>query len=120
MEIERQLFTCKRDGLRIRGAQYLPADFQPDKSYPAVIISHGFTGTYLDADDFCRDFAQMGYAAFCYSFCGGSGLHADEVVKSEGKTTDMTILTEVADLPVSTSRLIVRRWHSFFMKPYIR
>lgn len=98
MSIEKQLFTCKRDGLVIRGAQYLPAGFQEGKTYPAVIISHGFTGTYADVVDFCRDFAQMGYAAFCFSFCGGSRCDADENVKSEGETTDMTILTEVADL----------------------
>ena len=98
MSIARQLFTCKREGLLIRGAQYYPADFEEEKSYPAVIISHGFTGIYTDVDDFCRDFAQMGYVAFCFSFCGGSRFDADDSVKSEGKTTDMTIGTEVADL----------------------
>lgn len=98
MGIESQLFTCKRDGLLIRGAQYLPANFQEEKSYPAVIISHGFTGIYTDVDDFCRDFAQMGYVAFGFSFCGGSRFDAADDVKSEGETTDMTILTEVADL----------------------
>ncbi len=98
MSIRRQLFTCKRDGLLIRGAQYYPVDFEEEKSYPAVIISHGFTGIYTDVDDFCRDFVQMGYVAFCFSFCGGSRFDADDSVKSEGKTTDMTIGTEVADL----------------------
>lgn len=98
MEIQKQLFICKRDGLMIRGAQYLPIDFQEGKKYPAVIISHGFTGIYPDVEDFCRDFARIGYAAFCYSFCGGSRFDAEENVKSEGKTTDMTILTEVSDL----------------------
>ena len=98
MSIESQLFTCKRDGLLIRGEQYFPANFQKEKSYPAVIISHGFTGIYTDVDDFCRDFAQMGYVAFGFSFCGGSRFDAAADLKSEGETTDMTILTEVADL----------------------
>ena len=98
MSIESQLFTCKRDGLLIRGAQYLPSNFREEKSYPAVIISHGFTGIYTDVDDFCRDFAQMGYVAFGFSFCGGSRFDAADDLKSEGETTDMTILTEVADL----------------------
>ena len=98
MSIGKQLFTCKRDGLLIRGVQYLPADFQESEKYPAIIISHGFTGVYSDVVDFCRDFAQMGYVAFCFSFCGGSRMDAEEDVKSEGATTDMTILTEVADL----------------------
>ena len=98
MSVGKQSFTCKRDGLLIRGVQYLPAGFQESDKYPAIIISHGFTGVYTDVDDFCRDFAQMGYVAFCFSFCGGSRMDAAEDVKSEGKTTDMTILTEVEDL----------------------
>lgn len=98
MSIQRQFFTCMRDGLAIRGAQYLPMDFDEDKSYPAVIISHGFTGNYTDVDDFCRDFAQIGYVAFCFSFCGGSRTDTEDSLKSEGRTTDMTIWTEVEDL----------------------
>ena len=98
MSIEKQLFTCSRNGLLIRGAQYFPMDFQEDRSYPAIIISHGFTGNYTDVEDFCRDFAQMGYAAFAFSFCGGSSKDTPECVKSDGKSTDMTIWPEVADL----------------------
>lgn len=98
MGIEKQLFTCKRDNLFIKGMQYLPADNTQNKKYPAIIISHGFTGNYTDADGFCTEFARMGYAAFCFSFCGGSRTDTDDIVKSEGKTTDMTIWTEVEDL----------------------
>ena len=75
MGIKKQLFTCKRDGLLIRGVQYLPAELQEGKRYPAVIISYGYTETFTEVVDFCRDFAQMGYMAFC-----------------------ITVLTEVADL----------------------
>lgn len=98
MEIEKQLFTCKRDNLFIKGMQYLPAGDTQNKKYPAIIISHGFTGNYTDVDGFCSEFARMGYAAFCFSFCGGSRTDTDDSVKSEGKTTDMTIWTEVEDL----------------------
>ena len=45
------------------------------KKYPAAIISYGYTETSTEVSDFCRDFAQMGYMAFC-----------------------ITVLTEVADL----------------------
>lgn len=98
MGIEKQLFTCKRDNLFIKGMQYLPADDTQDKKYPAIIISHGFTGNYTDVDGFCAEFARMGYVAFCFSFCGGSRIETDDSVKSEGKTTEMTIWTEVEDL----------------------
>lgn len=128
MDIKKQLFTCNRGGLLIRGAQYLPMDFCPDKRYPAIIVSHGFTGNYTDVEDFCKDFAKWGYAAFAFSFCGGSSPAEDceklshvqatecqeqeaaaqtacavhdgmtENVRSEGDTRDMTIWTEVEDL----------------------
>ena len=38
--------------------------------------------------------AGMGYAAFCFDFCGGCVMMG----KSDGKTTDMSVLTEVSDL----------------------
>ncbi len=98
MAIEKQLFICKREGLSIKGMQYFPADYEENKKYPAMIISHGFTGNYTDAIEFCEEFAKMGYAAFCFSFCGGTATDMDESVKSEGKTTEMSVLTEVEDL----------------------
>ena len=75
MGIEKQLFTCKRDGLLVRGVQYLPVELQEGKKYPAVIISYGYTETSTEVSDFCREFAQMGYITF-----------------------GITVLTEVADL----------------------
>ena len=98
MNIQEQLFRCKRDGLTIRGAQYLPNNFKENEKYPAVIVSHGFTGNYMEMAEYCRDFAKMGYVTYSFSFCGGSSLEVDDRLKSDGKTTDMTILTEVEDL----------------------
>ena len=40
------------------------------------------------------ELAKLGYAAYCFDFCGGSVMGS----KSDGKTTDMSVLTEVADL----------------------
>ncbi len=37
--------------------------------------------------------AKNGYVAYCFDFCGGS-----KQSKSDGKTTDMTVFTEVKDL----------------------
>lgn len=91
-------FTCKRDGLTIRGAQYLPSSPSGNGKYPAVIVSHGFTGNYLDTADFCEEFAQMGYAAFCFSFCGGGRQGEDERYRSDGASVDMTIPSEIEDL----------------------
>ena len=98
MAVTETLFFCSRDGLRIRGMQFLPDAFDASKSYPAVILSHGFTGNYLSMEEWGRSFAEMGYAAFSFNFCGGGRLYETEPIKSEGKTTDMTISTEIADL----------------------
>lgn len=98
MEIKKQTFECVRDGLTIRGAQYLPAGFSENGKYPAVIVSHGFTGNYAGVVDYCQEFAKMGYAAFCFSFCGGGMRGEDALFRSDGETTDMTIFTEIKDL----------------------
>ena len=98
MEVEKKLLICKRDGLLIRGMQYLPAFTEGKDKYPAIIISHGFSGNFTDGEPFAVEFARMGYVVFCFSFCGGSSITTDESLKSEGKTTDMTIWTEVEDL----------------------
>ncbi len=98
MEIKNRTFICERDGLIIRGAQYFPADFAEGKTYPAVIVSHGFTDNYVSAAKYCEEFAKMGYAAFCFSFCGGGRHGEDERFRSDGATTDMTIPTEIEDL----------------------
>lgn len=43
---------------------------------------------------YARHLAESGYAAYCFDFNGGSAAGS----KSDGKTTDMSVLTEVADL----------------------
>ncbi len=91
-------FFCMRGGLRIRGMQYLPGGHEEGRRYPAIIVSHGFTGDYTSEESYCREFARLGYAAFCFSFCGGSSDRTEEGLKSEGSTTEATIGTEVEDL----------------------
>ncbi len=98
MDIQESLFTCKRNGLQIKGLQFLPENFDSDKKYPTVIISHGFTGNYNGMAHYGRDFAAMGFTAYCFNFCGGGRFGEPDELKSEGKSTDMTIFTEAEDL----------------------
>ena len=44
---------------------------------------------------YCKLLAEIGYCAYCFDFCGGSVLNKG---KSDGKTTEMSVLTEVQDL----------------------
>lgn len=59
----------------------------------AVILSHGFNSCADDLADVAKKLAECGIYAVCYDFNGG-GVRC----KSTGKTTDMSILTEQADL----------------------
>lgn len=74
----------------IYGKMYTPSK---EGVYPAIIMSHGYNGTNSDFVNECRYFAQNGYAAYAFDFCGGSGRS-----KSTGKSTDMTIFTEKSNL----------------------
>ncbi|MCD8119560.1 MAG: alpha/beta hydrolase [Lachnospiraceae bacterium] len=87
-----------RGNLRIVGMQFYPDADSGDTRFPALIVSHGYTGNYSDFIRFCRKFAQAGYAAFCFSFCGGGRFGQPEETKSDGDSRDMSVLSEVEDL----------------------
>ena len=88
--ITKTKFFCQRDGLTIRGYEYRP---QGEK-LPIAIVSHGFMANQMTVKHYAQFLASMGYAAFCFDFNGGSVMMG----KSDGKTTDMSVLTEVNDL----------------------
>ena len=88
--ITKTKFSCLRDGLTIRGYEYRP---QGEK-LPIAIVSHGFMANLTTVKHYACFLAEMGYAAFCFDFCGGCVMMG----KSDGKTTDMSVLTEVRDL----------------------
>ncbi|MBQ8781796.1 MAG: alpha/beta hydrolase [Oscillospiraceae bacterium] len=90
VNISEALFECKRGGLTIRGTEYRPVG---DK-LPAAIVSHGFMAFQDTVRHYAQALAEMGYLSFCFDFCGGSVVKG----KSDGKTTDMSVLTEVSDL----------------------
>ena len=83
-------FECKRETITLRGTQYRP---QGD-NLPIAIVCHGFMANQGSVRRYARALAGMGYAAFCFDFSGGCLFGG----KSDGKTTDMSVLTEVADL----------------------
>ena len=89
-DISKSTFSCRREGLVIRGTEYRPAGGR----LPAAIVSHGFMANQDTVRHYARHLAEIGYAAYCFDFNGGSVMGS----KSAGKTTDMSVLTEVMDL----------------------
>lgn len=85
------LFECKRGDLTIRGTEYRPEG----ENLPVAIVSHGFMANQDSVRHYTKILAQLGYSAYCYDFCGGSAMNRG---KSDGATTDMSVLTEVEDL----------------------
>lgn len=81
----------ERDGNRIFGMMYYNS--ASSKKQPAVILSHSSSLTHEAMSGYALAIAKMGYAAYCFDFCGGS-----DQSKSEGSTDDMTVFTEVEDL----------------------
>ncbi|SER85813.1 alpha/beta hydrolase family protein [Lachnobacterium bovis] len=63
------------------------------KKLPAIVLSHGYNGCGDDFETECTYFAQHGYVAVAYDFCGGSTKS-----RSSMPTTKMTIFTEKSDL----------------------
>lgn len=70
--------------------------FRPENGEKSgvIILSHGYNA-YGDAfEEKCRFFANNGYAAYAFDFCGGSTKS-----KSTGReSTEMTLFTETEDL----------------------
>ena len=84
-------FECKRGDLTIRGTEYRPEG----ENLPVAIVSHGFMAWQDTVRQYAKELARMGYCAYCFDFCGGSVMKKG---KSDGATTDMSVLTEVQDL----------------------
>lgn len=88
--IRESVFECRRDNLAVRGTEYRPSG----ENLPVAIVSHGFMADQETTRYYAIKLAEMGYAAYCYDFCGGSR----KKNQSDGATTEMSVLTEVMDL----------------------
>lgn len=85
----KEAFSCKRGQNTIRGFVYRPEG----ENLPLLIASHGFMNTHRTIKREGERFAKLGFAVVACDFCGGSPRS-----KSDGSTTEMSVLTEVEDL----------------------
>ena len=72
------------------GVLLMPVDKEPSA---LVILAHGFGSSHRGVLDYAEALAAQGFAAFAFDFCGGGNSS-----RSEGATTQMSVLTEAADL----------------------
>ena len=77
----------------IYGRIYLSKDFDKEKSYPTIIMSHGFTGSYTFYNPYVFNLVQAGYVCYAFDFCGGATEN-----RSDGDFYQMSVMTEVNDL----------------------
>ena len=86
----RRPFSCRRGSLTIRGLEFRASE----DPLPAAVVCHGFMANRLTTQGYARFLAKQGYAAFCFDFCGGSVFGNS----SDGRTGNMSVLTETEDL----------------------
>ena len=79
-----------KGGQKIFGVLYRPDRI---KKAPLLIVSHGIGSNYRSGIPYAEALTKLGYAVYCYDFCGGG-----RASKSDGKTSEMSIFTEEDDL----------------------
>jgi len=84
-------FSCRRDALTIRGHVYRIGEEAGRR--PAVVLCHGFLANDRTLRVYAQALAELGYICFTFDFNGG-GI----ISHSDGKSRNMTVLTEVEDL----------------------
>ena len=87
---EKTKFTVERNNLTIRGVELKPRE----NIKGIAILSPDFLATSETLNDYAKHLAQNGYITYAFDFNGGSIMGG----KSDGKTTEMSVLTEVKDL----------------------
>ena len=83
--------TLTVQGQRLGGLAYVPRTASSAPA-PLVICCHGMEGSHTRVAPMARCFAAAGAVAICFDFRGGGGS------ASQGETTAMSALTELADL----------------------
>ena len=95
IETEEREVKNQESGNVLRGTFYYPKLSTDSKKFPLIITSHELGG---NADmpwwkNYANHFANEGIAVYAFDFAGGG-----EKSRSDGLTTDMSVLTEASDL----------------------
>lgn len=92
---------CENNGNKIYGIAYIP---DTGHTVPLMITCHGLGTNHESGIGYAKHYAEKGIAAYCFDFCGGT--KSSDINKSDGKSTDMSVMTEVTDLEavINTAR----------------
>ena len=95
VKIEDREVKNSESGNILRGTFYYPKDLHLSKKYPLIITSHelGATADMPWWQNYANHFANEGIAVFAFDYAGGG-----EKSRSDGLTTEMSVLTEASDL----------------------
>ena len=107
IEIEATNEYTKEDVTLYKESQKLVGEFYiPSNSYdvfPVLVVSHGFANSMDNTRSDALEFVKQGFAAFIFDFIGGG-----YSIKSDGQMTEMSVLTEAADLNIVVDYLLTR------------
>ena len=97
-EYTEQELILDSGGNKVYGVLYHPVHIA---KAPLIVLCHGFGGSYVHGLQYAKEYAPMGFAVYSFDFCGGNNDN-----RSDGKTTDMSIFTEKADLNAVLDQLM--------------
>lgn len=92
-EYQTREIWCENNGDKIYGEAYIPIT---DGKSPLIITSHGLGANHESGVAYAKQYAKKGFAVYTFDFRGGSSENHEN--KSDGKSTDMSVMTEVSDL----------------------
>lgn len=91
-QVETREINYESNGNRIYGIARIP---QGAGRVPTVVFAHGFGGNHDQELTIQETLVSNGIAVYAIDFAGGTGYSGG---RSEGQMTDMSVLTEQADL----------------------
>lgn len=98
--IVEDIYFKNEKGQKIYAKLYRPKTIQ---RVPIVVYSHGLGATYKAGSYYAKRLLEYNIATLCIDFRGGS-----KESKSDGKTVEMSIMTEFDDLTLAIKK--VRTW----------
>lgn len=88
--MKKEELIVNHHGRNVSVSYYTPSN---ERTFPVVLVGHGYNGHQTDFDKTCEYFAETGIACAALTFCGGSTRDV-----SGYPSTEMSLFTEKEDL----------------------